>query len=338
MVSLTNFANFSKKATLFSILGLAAIILLLVIFIFGKSIKNSFFPPKPLPATVAFGKLPPTDLSDGIKPQGKINYKIETISGELPVLATNAKVFVVEAGSPSFGLLDEIKNKANKIGFLLSPQILNDGFKFVDPKNGSRILVVNNVSGSFSYQTDLQSVLKPRDSQEAIKTGRQFLALFGLKDDEFPDSRVAIINFKVDGNKFSEAKSFSETNLVGVNFYRADLDKSLVLPITNGQSLNSALVGDTVVQAKMNIYNLARYKFATYPLKGVQKAYQELQNGAGVFNKDLNSDTYSINDVYLAYVESSKTQNFLQPVYVFGGGNNLKAFINAVSDDWIIRN
>lgn len=336
MVTLTNFANFSKRATLFSILGIAALILLVVTFMSGGALWNSVFPPKPIAATVAFGKLPANDLSEGIKPQGQIKYEIETISGELPTLEGSAKVFVVETGGTSFGLLEDIKKKAVQIGFVQSPQILSNGFKFADPQNNSKTLVVNNVSGSFSYQTGLQDVKNPESVDAAISSARLFLKIFNLDEKEFPNNKVKTINLKVDGSNFVEAKSFSDANVVRVNFYRADLDKYPILPIIDGQSLNSALVASSVVEAKMNIYNLARHKFATYPLKEVQKAYEELQSGKGIYDREQTSDTFAVSNVSLAYVESSKTRDYLQPVYVFRSDSNINAFVSAVSEDWLI--
>lgn len=311
--------------------------ILFVLFLFGRSIKNSLFPPPPPAATVAFGKLPGTDFSEGIRQSGTINYKIETISGGLPQLPTNAKVFEISASNSSFGKLQDVKKEAQSIGFDQEAQIIPQGFRFVDIKDSSRIFTVNSSNGNFLYQTSLQDISKPNSVDEAMTTARVFFDNFGLSDKEFPDNKISTASLKFSANDLVPALSFSSADLVRVDFYRADLDKLPILPIIDGKSQIVAQVAKKgVVGAKMNIYNLERFKFATYPLKGVKKAYEELQSGSGVFN-GTPTDPFEITDVSLGYVEGSNTGNFLEPVYIFAGRGNSKAFIGAVDNAWISR-
>ncbi|MDO8487351.1 MAG: hypothetical protein Q7S45_03595 [Candidatus Curtissbacteria bacterium] len=338
MITLTNFASFWRRASVFTALGIGGILILFVLFLFGKSIRNSLFPPPPPTAIVAFGKLPKTDFSDGIRQQGTINYKIETISGELPQLSTSAKVFAISASNSSFGKLEDVKKKAQSIGFTLAPQIIPQGFRFVDAKDSSRIFTVDSSSGDFLYQTSLQGISKPKSTDDAIGTARTFFNNFNLSDKEFPYNRVYTTNLKFSASDLVPASSLSSSDLVRVDFYRADVDKLPILPIADGKSQVVAQVTDKgIVGAKMNIYNLERFKFATYPLKGVTKAYTELQNGQGVFNANSSSDTFEITNINLGYVESSKTSQYLTPVYIFTSRGSLKAFIDAVDDAWISR-
>lgn len=337
MITLTNFASFSRRASIFTALGIAAVLIIFILFLFGKSISSSLFPPPPPAATVAFGKLPKTDFSEGIKQQGAINYKIETISGELPQLPASAKVFEIAASNSSFGKLEEVKKRARSVGFDQEPQIIPQGFRFVDAKDSSRIFTVDSSSGNFLFQTRLQGFSKPKSTDDAISAARTFFNNFNLSDKEFPDNKIDTANLKFSASDLVPASSLSTSDLIRVDFWRADLDKLPILPIADGKSQVVAQVGDKgIVGAKMNIYNLERFKFATYPLKGTAKAYAELQNGLGAFNNSP-TDPFEITDVSLGYVESSKTSNFLSPVYIFKGRGNLKAFIDAVDSAWISR-
>jgi hypothetical protein len=134
------------------------------------------------------------------------------------------------------------------------------------------------------------------------------------------------------------AQSILETSLMQVDFYRADIDSLPILPIVDGKSQVSAQVSKSdVVGAKMNIYNLERFRFATYPLKGVAAAYKELVAGGGVFNQNPTPGLFEIMSVNLGYVESGKTSQFLEPVYIFGGRGNIKAFIGAVDPAWTLN-
>lgn len=336
MITLTSFANFSRKATFFSALGLAAILLLFILVIFGVNIKNALFPPKPLPASVAFGILPKTDFSGGIQAKTNINYKIDTISGDLPPLAVNAKVFVVDNVDPTFSAISEARKKAQRAGFTGDPIIIPGGFKFVDTNDNSKVLIIDSTNGNFIFQTNMQNVQKPVSTQSAIDFANNFLAPFGLSINEFPVNKIQIDNLKIINGNLANALSLSDADIVRLNFYRADLDGLPIVPILDGQSQIWTLVGNRgVVGAKMNMFNLSRFKFATYPLKGTQKAFSDLQSGKAVFNKDFTGNTFDITDVTLGYVESDNTKGFLEPVYIFKSQNSLAAFVSAVSDNWI---
>ncbi len=312
--------------------------ILFILFLFGKSIKNAFFPPAPLPATVAFGKLPRTNFSEGVKVGSKLNYKIETISGDLPKLPTSAKVFAISPSNSSFGKLEDAKKKAASIGFNAEPQIIAEGFRFVDAKDSLWVFTVNNSTGNFLFQTGLQNVSRPKSADEAISAARNFFNNFNLSDKEFPGNKIETEDLKFSANDLVPVPSLANSDLVRVDFYRADLDKLPILPIAFGKSQVVAQVSEKgVVGAKMNAYILERFRFATYPLKGVAKAYEELQNGQGVFNTNPDLDTFEITSISLGYVESSKTSQYLAPVYIFNGRGNLKAFVSALDDSWISK-
>lgn len=338
MVTLTNFASFSRRASFFTAAGLAAILVLFLLFIFGKSITASLFPPKPPAETVAFGKLPGTDFSEGIKPSVPVSFEIETISGDLPKLPTSAKVFAITSGNSSFGKLENAKARAKTLGFDANPQIITAGFRFTDPQDNSRIFSINSSTGNFLFQSGLAGVIKPESRDSAARSARTFFDNFDLNPNEFPDNKMAFADLKFDGNDLIPAQSFADANLVRVDFYRAELDKLAILPISLGKSQVVAQVGQKgVIGAKMNVYNLERFKFATYPLKGVSRAYEELKAGEGIFNTNPNSSLYEITDVSLGYVESGKTSDYLEPVYIFAGRGETKAFISAVDDAWITK-
>ena len=70
-------------------------------------------------------------------------------------------------------------------------------------------------------------------------------------------------------------------------------------------------------------------------MKGVDKAYQELQEGKGVFNKEIDTNFFPIRDVSLGYLETEVFQKYLQPVYVFRSDEGLLAFVSAVDESWL---
>src|SRR4030042_4330446 len=108
MATLSEAADVSRKGLRWIMLAGIAIIGLLFVLFLGQAIKNQLFPSKPTPPTVAFGKIPKLDLSEGIKPPAGIDYSIETISGQLPNIATSSKVFLIAQEESSFGALERV--------------------------------------------------------------------------------------------------------------------------------------------------------------------------------------------------------------------------------------
>ena len=136
------------------------IIILILLISLGRVLKNTIFPPKPLPATVAFGKLPKPDLTEGIKPSAGITYKIETISGQLPTLPNTAKVFAIVANESSFGALEKTKTIVSKLGFTQEPQQISGNiYKFQDPKGGGTITCISTVAEEHPFASVTVTVI-----------------------------------------------------------------------------------------------------------------------------------------------------------------------------------
>lgn len=335
MSSLTQAAVFSKKALVFAAAGIGILLVILVIFQIAKSVLKSLVPQKPVPAMVAFGKLPKLDLSEGIKPQ-KIEYKLETISGQLPALPSMVKVFAVGEVSHSLGDLNRTKAKVSAAGFAKDPsQIDNSLAKFTDGRG--RTITVDIVSGNFVVNSDYiyrpeAIATRPKSEEEARTIAKTFLGFFGLSGDY---AKIENIIYKIDGGRLIDVQGLASGNLIQVNYMRADLDKIPVIsPRKNNPNVWVRVAGD-VLEAKFKPTLLQKQKFSTYPLKDVRTGFEELKAGAGFLNQEWNEPEFPIFDVSLAYLESEKYQAFLQPVYVFHGKGELLAYVEAVDPAWI---
>ena len=95
MIDLTTSAGFFRRASVWIVLSILAFVILLVVYLNRQAIGSTFFPPKPLPATVAFGILPKFNLEQGFKPPAGVSYELQTVTGELPALPSTAKVFKI---------------------------------------------------------------------------------------------------------------------------------------------------------------------------------------------------------------------------------------------------
>lgn len=342
MATLTEAAIFSKKSFHVLLIGLGVLLVLLIFIRIAGNLKDELFPPSPLPATVAFDKLPKVDLSEGAKPSADLIYKMETISGDLPVLPTSAKVFKIEMPEVTFGDLERTKSKVAQVGFFGEPvEIIQGKAKFVDSKSQSRQITINLASGNFTFNNNFLndprlSSIQLRSQAEGIAKAYGFFYIFGLDETEFPRNRATITRYSLSDTNLKEADSISSTNLIRVNLNRGDIDK---MPVINASLDNNrvwALVSSIeTLEAKLSITPIKLHKFATYPLKGVDKAYQELKNGKAFFNKEPEGKIFSIREVVLGYVDTEKFQPYLQPFYLFKGENGQIVYIGAVDETWI---
>lgn len=342
MSTLTDAAVFSKKASVWLVVGIVALILLFIFLGIGKQVKNTFFPAPPLPPTVAFGKLPRMDLSEGIKPRAGIVYNLETITGGVPALPDVAKVFGIREPETSFGTLDAIANKLANERFESEPvQIASGVLKFVDSTREDRTITVNLTKRDFrlesEYFADTQILAsRPTSVAEALNKTEGFFSTLGVDNSDFGKDKVITKLIRIDGTALSEATSLSSANLIQVIYNRSDLDGVAVIwPQTEDPFVYTLVSMDQIVEAKVENMPIEKFRFASYPLKGPVAAFEELKRGHGAFSKPLTTSEVAIIDVTLGYVESTKNEQFLQPVYFFRGTGNFTAYVPAVSEKWI---
>ena len=341
MANLTQTAIFSKKAVGWIIAGLIILVSLIVFLGLGKTLKNLVSPAKVAPATVAFGKLPRMDTSEGIKPPRSITYSIETISGDLLQLPEVAKVFGVAVREPTFGDLEKYKEMASRAGFDQEPtEITGSLVKFANRERNDRVLIIDRLTGNFKleskYATDMQIIsTRPQSIDSAITKASDFFRNLDINLQEFPPEKIQIRKLRIDGTNLTETQSLINANLIEVNYSRGNLDKSPVIWPRNDAAGVSALIAEsTVVAATFNVSAVQKYRFASYPLKGTARAFEELKAGLGIFNEELSGNNFSIIEITLGYVESIK-YSFLQPVYFFKGVDNIIAYVPAVDEAWI---
>ncbi len=340
MANLTATAQFSRKAFVVSMIVLSVALAGFLAYTFSASLRDSLFPP-PIVAIAAFGKLPPVSFSEGVPAPANVSYTLETISGNLPALPSIVNVFGIKQPLPSFGDLEETKKLAIAGGFRDQTGTIGTKATFVNSQTGTT-LTIDTVSKNFSVSSDYfnnQKVLSghPKTEEEAISSAKRYVNGFGLSDSDFPKANIKTFNLKVDGTKLSDVPSVTASNLIQVNFGRADLNKiPVIYPNLKNPNLWVLVSANGVVAAKDSLRTIQKYKFSTYPLKGVQKAFDDLKAGKASYNKVLTGTNFPIRSVSLAYLETGVSQAYLEPVYVFKSDEDLFAYVNALDDSWIM--
>ncbi len=341
MATLTKTVFFSKKALSLVGLALGAILILIILSRVAGSIKNIFFPPPPIAAGVAFDKIPQLDLSEGVKPPENMHYTVETISGDLPTLASQAKVFKIAQPVSKFGNLQDASDKAKGAGFSDVPkEQIGSVIKFADPKENTRVLTIDTISQAISLDSQFLNnpevfTAKLKSQEDGKKNALNFFESLKLPIKDLPQDKIFLENYKVVNGILEKAVSLSDANLVKTVFTRDNVDS---LPIINpnfDKPLIFALATDKkVVQAGYSISDIQKFKFSTYPLKGTKAAFEDLKKGGGALNKKTDSNVFPIRNVTLGYLETEKYQPYLQPVYIFASDDNLLAYVSAVESGW----
>src|SRR3990167_2370951 len=323
MATLSQTSEISKKAFVGGLVVVGLIFLSILTFRFGLTVKNMLFPLPPPASTVAFSKISKLDISEGVKPPEKIDYKVETISGGLPKLAHEIKVFKIDPPRPSFGDLERTKAQVANADYRKEPESVMDRTAiFRNSRNPDFVLTINITSGNFvmgSNYLNKQELLnvRPSSMEEAIETARDFLNKLrvdlSLINEKDPKNQL----LKFENGSLDEAVSLSSANFVKVLFSR--------------QPINEV----KVIKAKLAMQDIAKHKFSTYPLKEVGQAFEELKNGKAAFNKEIDGTVFPVREVEIVYLETENYQPYLQPVYLFKSDNNLDAYVPAVDENWI---
>ena len=343
MIDLITSAGFFKRASVWIALGVAAFIVILIVYLNRQNIGAAFFPPKSLPATAAFGILPKFNINAGYKPQGNVHYELQTVTGELPALSSTAKVFNISRNAISFSTFDAIGDRARKLGFTGEPVKFDNELQFKDSGNNNRVLTVNIQNGNLTltsaYLTDTASLAsKPRSVEEAKNTAINFFKAAGVDLSDFPTDKIKTSNYRVDGNSLVQTTSLSTTNLIRVDFNRTDLDKFPIVPEKMDLNPVSVLVSDrAVVDARYNALAIEKNSFATYPLKGSGLAFEDLKAGHAFYNKTYSGQNLTITSVSLGYMDTDSYVEYLIPVYIFNVVGGFSAYVPAVADSWIQR-
>jgi len=348
MTTLTQTAYYTRKAIKLGVIFSIAFLILKFSVSTANKLWRKLHPPPPPPPTVTFGKLPKINFGEESN-QPSLSFRLETIEGGLPQLASVGRVYFMPKKEPGFLDLERAKQKARLMGFVGQPEaVSNSLYRWQTETEPKTTLEMNINTGNFTlrypYREDqslLSKKILPTNEQAAAEV-KKFLQTNGYLSDDLANGRAEFAYLRLEGGNLVPAISLSEADFIRVNLFRADLDGMKILPPNPRESLISFLFsgarerGKQIVEINYTYFPIERETFATYPLKAVQAAWQELQGGEGyIANLGENSDgKITIRKVYLAYFESAAEQNFLQPIFVFEGDRHFFGYVAAVSPEW----
>ena len=328
------------------ITAIIVIVLILRVIFF---IKETFYPTPPPKPEVAFGKLQSQNFPENTVSQN-LTYSINTLTGNLPNLDNQLKVYRMRAFQPDLLAVNKFQDKITSIGFERGYTAVSDKvFEWKSDTNYQGIekrIRFNTINNNFtitSFYTTDEDVLKSENLPtvaDAIDLANDLLNNMQSMPEDIDLEKIKTNLFSIQNGSLVTATSLSNSQIIEVNFFQKDINKLPIFYEKPNQSNISILVGgggyqEQVVGASF-IYQQVSEESSSYPLKSVNTAFNELKNGHGYIASYFGTLTnISITNVFLAYYISSQVQDFLMPVIVFEGNDGFFAYVPAVKDEWI---
>lgn len=341
MVTLSDFkTEFLKVAKWASVVIGILLIIYVIIQIFSFFINSS----KRNKPDVGFGKLTKIDLPKGL--DNNFTYSINTITGALPSLPSQANIYKMVKGEPDLLAVERTGEKVASLGFTSRPTQISDVlFKWNTPPPLTRSITVNVLIPQFSITSNFiedKFVLSAGSlptKDETVESAQSFLESLEFLPDNLDEGATKVKLLKIQNGTISEASSLSNAQLISVYFFQKKNDIPFVYPGGDLSTMNLTIgSGDRssyIVDARF-FYQKVSDKKATYPLISVKEAYEKLKSGKGYIATYNGTDkNIYIKKAYLAYYTEGKEHDYLQPVIVFEGNDNFFAYVPAVKDEWV---
>ncbi|HUD09727.1 MAG TPA: hypothetical protein VMR77_02915 [Patescibacteria group bacterium] len=323
------------------IAGLVVIVVFIQMFLL---VKEAIFPTPPPKPTVAFGKLDP-QLFPASATDKKLTYKINTLTGSLPSLPGQIKVFKIKTAAPDLLSLSNAKDKVGQVGFNTPPTQISDvSYKWdnTDSLGLSQEITMNIVNNNFVLTSDFlssQSALSGDlpNEKDSITTATDYLNQINPLPTDIDTGKTKTSFLAVTNGSLAPVQSLADAKAVRIDFFQKDINNIPIVYEQPNLSNTNVLVGPKkeVLQAQY-FYQTPGNESATYPIKTSAQAFDDLQKGiAYIASYGGSSTSVSITDAFPAYYLSSETQKYLMPVIVFEGSDNFTAYVPVVTDEWI---
>jgi hypothetical protein len=356
MATLTEVSAIARKSIKWGAIGLVVMALIPGTATLLQKIFLMLNPPPPPPPTVRYGRLP-TLIFPETANTATPEYKLETVSGSLPVLPNVAKVYLVGINKSRLLVLDRMTERANQVGLTNNPIQLDERtYRYTSPRAPIEMLF-DVITGGLSYKYDwtfdksIYQTFNVPIGDLAVSESKNFLTRLGAMPEDLANGTSKVTYLAATSSAMVPVVSPYEANFVRVDLFRAAKDEQIPgisqkvtmnFVTVSGETspINVILAGSQgdgrVVQANYYYSQIVGEDYATYPLRPVQTAWQELVSGGGFIAKRPTENKVTVRHIYLAYFESNEQQDFLQPVYVFEGDGGFIAYIQAVDPSKIM--
>lgn len=339
-MTLSDAAGKTKLILKWVSIGFGVLISVFLIISLFSFLRNTFFPAPPPPPEVSFGKLPPPDFPESLK--GEYSFTVDTISGNLPAFSTLAKVYKMEEREPDILGLSKAKSLVSNVGFTTQPAKISESiYQWKD--EAARTLTLNITDLNFNMISDFlgnpNQPLFSKDKETAKQTAQDFLQNIGLMPSDLDFEKTSADLYQIKNYSIIPATSLSSAQAIQVSFFQRNFNNLPIFYSRFSVSTINFLIGDVrgnteVVEANF-FYQQPSEISSTYPIKSVQKAFDDLKKGNAYVIKKGTEEKIGIKNITLGYYISERKHDYLLPIIVFESADGFVAFVSAITDEWV---
>ncbi len=321
----------------------ASFVVIAIFFVFlkgGTIIKNLFFPTPPPPPKEEFGKLPRISFPN----QNPVNieYRINTLTGRLPIFPDRMKVYKIKKKEPSLVALQTVRGNLKILGFDENETKLSESTYQWNNRLGQTIQV-NILTDNFKLSSNFLSGEPEKISGIATKKDDAYNSslsfLEGLNQDtsDIDRGKSTLTYLKSSQGIITRADSQNEANLSRLDLFQKDLEKyKIYYPGLTESTMYFVFKNregiPTMTDAHLVHLIADLASFSEYPIKTSDQAFADLKAGNSyVFNENKNADQLDITDVFLGYYIGQEDQQYFLPIIVFKG-KGFTAYVQGVPD------
>lgn len=326
-------------------------IILTIVFIVGRftlttavQIYKAMNPPPPTPPTMGFGMIPSPAFPAQLPGDRPDEIRLETVGQRLPEYGIKAEVYFMPSAQPNLLALDRAKERAASLGFVFEPEKVsatNYRWRRTQPLPAN--LEIDTVYNLFDMKADwassvtlLENKIIP-DQRQASSEMRTLLRSLDLVYSDIATAEPELTYLKALAGETRPANSLSEADFTLLNLYRntpkgvptvtSVADQGVIQLLLSG----SREQGERILELHSDYIPVSWTDVETYPVLTGQEAWQLLQAGQGYITSRGSGDAAVVRNVYLAYYEPPRPQNYYQPVYVFEGDGGFQAIVPALN-------
>jgi hypothetical protein len=344
MFSLSQASYDTKEILKWGGILIAAMVVIVVVIQMFLMVKNALYPSPPPKPTLAFGKLDAQLFPDNAT-KLNLSYKINTLTGYLPTLPSQVKIYKLKNPAPDLLDLTNASTKLSATDFKNSPTKVSDTiyqWSNTTYYGLTQNINMNIVNYNFTLNSDFLSSPSAlagdlSDESICIKDATDFLSKINGFPSDIDTSKTQTSLFSIQNGQLITSTSLADAQVVRVDFFQKDVDNIPVVYERPDQSTMNFMIGpsDQIVNAQY-VYQTPSNQAATYPIISSQTAFANLQKGnAYIASYDSTATNVTITDAFIAYYISSAQQRYLMPVIVFEGSGNFTAYLPAVTGEWI---
>lgn len=338
MTSLSYLTENIKLLGKWTAIAIAGIIVIIFLFRFLVFMKDTLFPTPLPPPSVTWGKLPQISF-----PQSQYNqqfsYSINTLSGSLPSFPDRMIVNLIATPTASLQSLNNAKHLVQAVGFDGDEVRISESvYQWLNPNPPEQKMQYDIISKNFMLTSnylldeDIIKLNQLPDEQDSQRQAEDFLTQLQAFPSDIQATKSAITFFAVQDGSLAKTTSFSNAQIIRVDFFQQDVNSYPIYYPQYPYSPLYVLIGGTgdIVEATYN-HNSITDTSGTYPIYSATEALEQLKKGQGyIAYYEGSSDKILIQNVRLGYYLDDHQLTYLMPIYIFEGNDKFTAYVSAI--------